>query len=63
MAKKTVATLQTGKEGRSRQVKKDVLILRLSKWLSHLRLVLMFLMNKWFLTKKFRTSLRNNIIF
>ena len=55
MAKKTVATLQT--------VKKDVLILRLSKWSSHLRLVLMFLMNKWFLTKKFRTSLRNNIIF
>ena len=30
---------------------------------THLRLVLMFLMNKWFLTKKFRTSLRNNIIF
>ena len=45
MAKKTVATLQTGK--------------RLSKWLSLRKQVLTFLTNKWFLTKKFRTSLRN----
>lgn len=46
-----------------RQVKKDVLILRLSKWLSLRKLVLTFLMNKWFLTKKYRTSSRNNLSF
>ena len=63
MAKKTVATLQTGKEGRS--YTKVIKMVKSPKTggLSHLRLVLMFLMNKWFLTKKFRTSLRNNIIF
>ena len=55
MAKKTVATLQTGKEGRS--------ILRLSKWLSLRKLVLTFLTNKWFLMKKYRTSSRNNLSF
>ena len=61
MAKKTVATLQTGKEGRS--YTKVIKMVKSPKTGGHLRLVLMFLMNKWFLTKKFRTSLRNNIIF
>ena len=55
MAKKTVATLQTGKEGRS--------YTKVSKWLSLRKLVLTFLMNKWFLTKKYRTSSRNNLSF
>ena len=50
MAKKTVATLQTGKEGRS--YTKVIKMVKSPKT-----------GDKWFLTKKFRTSLRNNIIF
>ena len=56
MAKKTVATLQTGKEGRS-----YTKVIKMVK--SPKKLVLTFLMNKWFLTKKYRTSSRNNLSF
>lgn len=53
MAKKTVATLQTGKEGRS--------YTKVIKMVKSPKQVLTFLTNRWFLTKKFRTSSRNNL--
>ena len=53
MAKKAVATLQTGKtEGRS--------YTKVSRWLSLLRLVLTSSMNKWFRMIRFKTFSRNN---
>ena len=75
MAKKTVASLHEGsKEGRAytkvikmvkspqtaRQEKKEVLLLRLPKWLSLRKLEHTFLMNKWFRTKKYKTFSKNN---
>ena len=45
-----------------RQVKKDVLILRLSRWLNLRKQELTSSMSKWYLTKKFKTFSRNNSV-
>ena len=52
MAKKTVASLHEGsKEGRA--------YTKVIKMVNLRKLELTFLMNKWFLTKKYKTFLRN----
>ena len=52
MAKKTVASLHEGsKEGRA--------YTKVIKMVKSPKLELTFLMNKWFLTKKYKTFLRN----
>ena len=54
MAKKTVASLHEGsKEGRS--------YTKVIKMVKSPKLVLTFLMNRWFLTKKYKTFSRNKI--
>ena len=64
MAKKTVASLHDGsKEGRAytkviKMVKSPKTV---SRWLRLRRPVLTSSMNKWFLTKKYRTFSRNKI--
>lgn len=54
MAKKTVATLQTGKEGRS--------YTKVIKMVKSPKQELTSSMSKWYLTKKFKTFSRNNSV-
>ncbi len=61
--RRAVELIENGIKNNTTQkdLKKVVLILRLSKWLSLRKLVLTFLMNRWFLTKKYKTFSRNKI--
>ena len=54
MAKKTVATLQTGKEGRS--------YTKVIKMVKSPKTGATSSMSKWYLTKKFKTFSRNNSV-